>query len=71
MFFYKASRAANKPITWLDHGMIVVFCYILGVCLIVFGMWIAIDGIIASFHALGGPFDCHCQDIWIDGCPAY
>jgi hypothetical protein len=48
-----------------------IVCYALGLCLIVFGVWSAVDGITASFDSLGGPFDCHCQDIWENGCPAY
>ena len=58
MFFIAARKAQNSPVKKYEIGMMVVFCFVLGLLLMVFGMWDAIDGIIKSYSDLGTPFSC-------------
>lgn len=70
MFFGAARKAAGRPVHKAEVALQWVLCYLLGTCLIVFGLWDSINGILASFSHLGGPFSCQCHDIWAEGCPA-
>jgi len=70
MFFQAARKAASMPVHKGEVAVLIVFCYLLGLCLLVFGVWDAVDNAIASFASLGGPFSCQCHDIWATGCPA-
>ena len=58
MFFIAARRAQNSPVNKIELAIMVLFCFALGLLLMVFGMWDAIDGIIKSFTNLGAPFSC-------------
>jgi amino acid permease len=58
MFFLAARRAQNSPVKKYEIAVMVLFCFALGLCLMVFGMWDAIDGIISSYSSLGAPFSC-------------
>jgi hypothetical protein len=58
MFFIAARRAQNSSVSKIELAVMVLFCFALGLCLMVFGMWDAIDGIIQSYSTLGAPFTC-------------